>query len=456
MVLNWKRFYIKEYPENPLRYGLWILLWVISLGGLFYPYLGYIVPVMMATLLILSFYRGRYWCGNICPRGSFFDIIVKRIFRVKDVPPFFRSNLFRVSFLIFFFMLFGWRLSRVMASQDPVAQLGFIFVTVCLFTTIIGFVLATLYSPRSWCIFCPMGTLQSFIHSFRSKGKGINIKEEACIKCATCSRVCPMHLEPFRDALASGSVKHLDCIKCGLCIQKCPTGALEYGSYKQTVKTHNKRSYATVEKVNSTEKITELVLRPDKPLEWKPGQYILVRVSREPLVYRAFSVIDYENDLLRIAIKPVKGGFASKHIAGLTAGQRLALEGPYGDFTLPENPKVFLIAAGIGITPFLSLARKALDEGKEVTLVHSARDRKSLFYYEELKELEQRGMRYIVTLTREKDDSFLHGRLTKHLREMELDQAHYFVCGMPGLIEDVIHILKDKGIDTKNISHEGF
>lgn len=172
MNINKKKLFIKKYQKNWFRQYWWIIVLIISFGGLFYPLIGLFVPVFMITLLILSYSHGRYWCGNLCPRGSLNDHVIKRISMNKKIPDLLKSNLFRLSFLGLFMIIFSYRVYGVLthfSGWNLLMKLGFIFATVCLITTIISLVLGIFYGSRSWCSFCPMGTMQKGIYKFGKK-----------------------------------------------------------------------------------------------------------------------------------------------------------------------------------------------------------------------------------------------------------------------------------------------
>ena len=54
---------------------LWLLP-LIVIGGLLQSLFGYLIAAMMAFLLVLTFFKGRYRCGNLCPRGAFLAIVI--------------------------------------------------------------------------------------------------------------------------------------------------------------------------------------------------------------------------------------------------------------------------------------------------------------------------------------------------------------------------------------------
>jgi ferredoxin-type protein NapH len=147
---------------------IWLLP-VIVIGGFLNPMLGYLVIGMMAFLLAYSFFKGRYWCNNLCPRGAFLDATLPMVSLKRPVPKIFTKQWFRwsVAALFMAFLIF-----RIMRSGGSVMAIGAVFVTMCLLTTIISIILGVLTRHRGWCIICPMGTFQEKINSFnRSKVK---------------------------------------------------------------------------------------------------------------------------------------------------------------------------------------------------------------------------------------------------------------------------------------------
>ena len=144
---------------------IWFLP-IIVIAGLFYPFLGYLVVAMMAFFVTLSFFKGRYWCWNLCPRGAFLDIALSKISRKRPVPKVFLKQYFRWLVFISLMGLLIFRMIR--ANGDPVL-IGSIFVGTCLSTTVIAILLGILTKHRAWCMICPMGTLQENIGRIRKQ-----------------------------------------------------------------------------------------------------------------------------------------------------------------------------------------------------------------------------------------------------------------------------------------------
>lgn len=146
-----------------------ITIWLLPLivvGGFFNPYLGYLVIAMMVFLLALSFFKGRYWCWNLCPRGAFLDGVISNVSLKKKVPGFFVNYWFR---LLVFIGFMGFLVFRLVKMGESLAKIGTIFVSMCALTTVIVIILGVLYKPRGWCMMCPMGFLQERIHGINKK-----------------------------------------------------------------------------------------------------------------------------------------------------------------------------------------------------------------------------------------------------------------------------------------------
>jgi len=147
-----------------------VMFWflpLITIGGLFYPLLGYLVVAMMAFFLTLSFFRGRYWCWHLCPRGAFLDIALSKVSRNKPAPAFFARQWFRWSI---FALFIGFLIYRIIGTGGSLIAIASVFVVMCILTTIISIILGIPMRHRSWCVICPMGTLQDKINRLSKKG----------------------------------------------------------------------------------------------------------------------------------------------------------------------------------------------------------------------------------------------------------------------------------------------
>ncbi len=201
------------------KYGFGILLLYLSAGFFVWPALGVAALICMLAPVIVALKRGREWCGSYCPRGSLWDNVFVKINPRKHVPQWAKSTWFRSFMLLVIFVVFGVQMYYAWPNLDAI---GLVFLKIILITTLFGAVLALLYSPRTWCNFCPMGTLASWV----SDDKKPLAVANTCVSCKLCAKVCPMQLEPYQ---AKGSqFIDSDCIKCEECIHACPRKSLSF------------------------------------------------------------------------------------------------------------------------------------------------------------------------------------------------------------------------------------
>ncbi len=190
--------------------------------GLFDARFAIAAIVCMVAPIVLSVFRGRFWCGNLCPRGSLYDRVISKFSNNKQVPKFLKSVIFRTFMVIFMLSMFAFGIYQ---NQGDLYGIGMVFYRIIVITTIIGIVLSLFYNQRTWCHFCPMGTIASVI-SKMSKGKKILQISSACVSCKICEKKCPMGIVPY-DYKGS-SLSHPDCIQCGKCVQACPKEVIGY------------------------------------------------------------------------------------------------------------------------------------------------------------------------------------------------------------------------------------
>ena len=103
---------------------------------------------------------------------------------------------------------------------------GRVFWIIITVTTIVGIILSFIYAPRTWCSFCPMGSLSSWVTPRRGKlpegYRRIFVGDRCTTRCKLCSAVCPMQLKPYESKNDTDGYLHPDCIKCGRCTAGCP------------------------------------------------------------------------------------------------------------------------------------------------------------------------------------------------------------------------------------------
>ena len=230
-----KRFH-RYHPTKGLSL-YWILIAYLAIG-LFYPAIGIIALICMIAPVAFAVKRGRWWCGNACPRGNMYDRLLAKYSPHRPIPEFVRTRGFRTFMVMFIFTVFGVQMYFAWGDWNAV---GRVFWTIILVTTIVGVVLSFSYAARTWCSFCPMGTLSSWVSPKKMplpEGfTNIHVSSTCQMKCKSCARVCPMQLTPYDCRGDENGYLHTDCIKCGKCVTACPIKIMELTQKRdQTVK----------------------------------------------------------------------------------------------------------------------------------------------------------------------------------------------------------------------------
>lgn len=200
------------------------LFFAYLLLGYFYPAVGIVALICMLAPVLIAPFRGRYWCGNYCPRGSFYENLLSRVSPRKPIPAFFRTPAFRIFMVVVIMTVFSVQMYYAWGNWD---QMGLVFLRIIFVTTIVGIVLGLIYHHRTWCSFCPMGTMAAWFT--RKKAKPLNV-DTACVSCKVCTKACPFTLTPYEAKGTVTGYTHSDCLKCGRCVDACPKKSLTFRS----------------------------------------------------------------------------------------------------------------------------------------------------------------------------------------------------------------------------------
>lgn len=203
------------------NYAYMIML-IIMVIGLKYPMIMLVFIICMLGPSITGFFSGRFWCGNICPIGNFFDNVLNKISNHKKAPKFFKSKWIRVVFIGFMMTMFAFEV--LYAFGKPV-MMGMVFYEMILEAVIIGTFLSVIYHHRVWCYFCPMGSTGALVTFFSNRKKVLSVSEQ-CSKCRKCEEKCPMGIAPHK--YRGAKLSSYNCIQCGECVNSCTDERIAY------------------------------------------------------------------------------------------------------------------------------------------------------------------------------------------------------------------------------------
>ncbi|XP_028168953.1 NADH-cytochrome b5 reductase-like [Ostrinia furnacalis] len=107
---------------------------------------------------------------------------------------------------------------------------------------------------------------------------------------------------------------------------------------------------------------------------WKPGDHFLFKYTEEenPSCTRAFTPLKEKNNTeidFFIIVKRYDKGVVSNYLYNLKPGQETLWRGPYGAYEIIQNKfnRIFMIAQGTGITPFMSIIENIIENEDDMT-----------------------------------------------------------------------------------------
>ncbi|WP_341989654.1 ATP-binding cassette domain-containing protein [Azorhizobium sp. AG788] len=197
-----------------------------------------------------------------------------------------------------------------------------------------------------------------------------------------------------------------------------------------------------------------------------PGQSVTVSIDGSHRSYSLTGAAEAQPRDYTIAVRRLEGGAVSPAVTGLRVGARVELSAPSGSFRMPlENAfPVVLIAAGIGITPFLSYLETLATRGggPRVILHHACRDGSSHPFADRLQALARQvpGVQLITHYSRPRPGDVCDGEGRFHADlipdDLLAQRPRFYVCAGDAMTTETIAVLTRRGVPPFEIFQERF
>jgi phenol hydroxylase P5 protein len=222
---------------------------------------------------------------------------------------------------------------------------------------------------------------------------------------------------------------------------------------------------------NLTPHVRELVLAPEKPIAFQPGQWVSLKlpVGAKPPMNRAYSMAEPEaaSGHLVLVLDHVPSGLGSSYLFALREGDQITLSGPYGNFLLPDplTKDLVLIARYTGIVPIhCFLARLFTHSASHsVLLIVTAPSQGELLYHDEFAALasSRPNFRYVTRVREpgEPDTIESEVRGTIELLKGQTGGRRDFVpmiCGLKAFVRPLRAYLMELGFDRREVQVETY
>ena len=195
--------------------------------------------IVFVSMLVLSMFFGRLWCGYLCPAGGLQECVL----RINDKPPR-QGGWNRIKYVIWIIWIIAVIVTFIFGKNDVTIDpfymtdhgisISGIYDYVIYYGVLFLLVLpALLHGRRAACHYiCWMAP---FMVIGSTVGRWLHLPQlhvEAdsgqCISCGKCTRACPMGLDVKRMVSEGTNSGCTECIKCGACIDECPKKVLKY------------------------------------------------------------------------------------------------------------------------------------------------------------------------------------------------------------------------------------
>jgi dihydroorotate dehydrogenase electron transfer subunit len=183
---------------------------------------------------------------------------------------------------------------------------------------------------------------------------------------------------------------------------------------------------------------------PEIGEQTQPGQFVMVKAGPmiDSILRRPFSVFEVLRDSGRvtgISILNKRAGRNTRALYALEPGARVSCLGPLGKpFTAPAAAdEGWMVAGGVGLAPFATLAESLAASGTPTTLFYGARSSRELFYLDFFRRL---GVNLV--LATEDGSVGTRGRVTLPLEQQlaalsDSRAVQVYACGPEPMLEAV-------------------
>lgn len=175
-----------------------------------------------------------------------------------------------------------------------------------------------------------------------------------------------------------------------------------------------------------------------------PGQFVLVRAmingNEETGYYTISSPNVTETFEITVAVSP--DGTLGPWLAQRSVGEKITVEGPFGDVQYSGESDATVIAGGPGIGPAVGIGERAMSAGHDVTIMYGGVNPP---HAQRLTALEEDGAAVIISTD-----------VQTAVEDLEFSGNTTFVFGFEEFVEQVEDAFSEASLNTDDVEIENF
>ena len=263
----------------------------------------------------------------------------------------------------------------------------------------------------------------------------------------------------FSSAWAPSGGGYSGAIYSGFFTAKAMNKAIKWCSYAPS-KIEDTCKVSLLSKEIIADNTLLLTFEKPKGLTYKAGQYAVLQLhtpqhTHLDMPLRPLSMVSHPSqDTLKFAMRISNSAF-KRSIMDMSVGDQATIFAPMGDFTLRNKGHVVFFAAGIGITPIVSMLKELELQHfiGHVTLCYSCKNESAAAFHKDLKQCSLPNYTYlpVFTQTQKRIDKTY---ISKHIPYL-LDSQCY-IAGTRSFVKEIETILLEQGVQRGAIVKDDF
>jgi len=197
--------------------------------------------------------------------------------------------------------------------------------------------------------------------------------------------------------------------------------------------------------------VTIVKLESDEGITFFPGQFIFVSFPSLSGEFHPFTIASSSQEKdLTIAIKSL-GDYTQK-ISNLKLGDKALVEGPYGGFHSLAQKQIW-IAGGIGVTPFLSMAKSL--QNNHVKMYYCAKTKGEAVFLQDLEKIAKQNKHFEVISFCSSEKGRINAEVLKD-EVKDMGNKEILICGPKVMMDSLKQGFKKLGVGEEKILMEEF